>query len=366
MATALPSHESPTGMSSDDTSAVDKWSILRDLADGRAAFGLTDRTLTVLSALLSFHPGRTLSGGAVTVFPSNASLSGRLHGMPESTLRRHLAALIDAGMIARHDSPNGKRYATRDGQGQIDRIFGFDLRPLFLRVAEISGAAETARQDQRLVRRTRQSIALLLRDASTMLEFMADCDDQETSKSRERLDELRRLLRRKLGLKSLLELEAALQHLVVEIRPNDPKSQELSANDAQNERHQHNIDSDIPDSESVEERQRDEMPPLRLILKAAPEIESYAPEPVKDWRDLSRLADFIRPMMGITLETWQTARSNLGERKAAAALACILQRFSQIRNPGAYLRRLSTTNDFRVGPMVMALLRSHERAISGS
>lgn len=360
MPAGLRTGECTTGTSFDQTSAVDKWSILRDLADGRAAFGLTDRALTVLSALLSFHPARALSRGALIVFPSNASLSGRLHGMPESTLRRHLAALVEAGMILRHDSPNGKRYATRDGRGQIDRIFGFDLRPLLLRAAEISLAAEAAREDRRLVRRTRQSIGLLMRDAGAILEVGVECGNPETRDPRARLDELRRLLRRKLDLKSLSDLESALRRLVDEIRPHDPETQRLSVNDIRNERHHQNTDPEIPESESAEERQDAETLPLPLVLKAAPEIESYAPEPVKDWRDLSRLAEFVRPMMGITGETWQSARRSLGERTAAVALACILQRFSDIRNPGAYLRRLSATADFRVGPMVMALLRSRD------
>ena len=60
----------------------------------RATFGLTDRNPAVLSALLSFHPARKLGDGLLTVFPSNASLGARLHGMPESTLRRHLVAGI--------------------------------------------------------------------------------------------------------------------------------------------------------------------------------------------------------------------------------------------------------------------------------
>ncbi|WP_167623532.1 plasmid replication protein RepC [Paracoccus sp. AK26] len=144
--------------------SVDKWSLIQDLTDGREALGLTDRNLSVLSALLSFYPGRELRSGALTVFPSNASLSARLHGMPESTLRRHLAALCQASLINRCDSPNGKRYATRDGQGRIDRVFGFDLRPLLDRAAEIAEAAEDARETRRLVRKTRQSISLLLRD----------------------------------------------------------------------------------------------------------------------------------------------------------------------------------------------------------
>ena len=118
--------------------ARDKWAVMRDLTVARAAFGVSDRDLAVLNALLSFHPHPTLAEGDGTiVFPSNASLSERAHGMPESTLRRHLAALVKSGLVIRHDSPNGKRYARRAGE-QLQVAFGFDLRPLLLREAERS------------------------------------------------------------------------------------------------------------------------------------------------------------------------------------------------------------------------------------
>ncbi|MDN5568462.1 MAG: replication initiation protein, partial [Paracoccus sp. (in: a-proteobacteria)] len=74
----------------------DKWALLRDLTAARSAFGVSDRDLAVLAALMSFHPGAKLTDDhGLIVFPSNASLSERAHGMAESTLRRHLAALVN-------------------------------------------------------------------------------------------------------------------------------------------------------------------------------------------------------------------------------------------------------------------------------
>ena len=94
----------------------DKWALLRDLTIAAEDFGLGHRPLSVLKALLSFWPERELPGtpGGAIVFPSNRALSERLSGMPESTLRRHLAALTARGIIHRHDSANGKRFARRD------------------------------------------------------------------------------------------------------------------------------------------------------------------------------------------------------------------------------------------------------------
>lgn len=340
---------------------VDKWAILQDLTDGREAFGLTDRNLSVLSALLSFYPARELSGGVLTVFPSNSSLSGRLHGMPESTLRRHVAALVDAGMIRRHDSPNGKRYATRDGRGRIDRVFGFDLTPLLLRAAEINDAATAARDTSRMIRRTRQTIALLMRDAMQLLNHAENVANQDNG-ARPDMAEMHRALRRKLDLTALSEIEAALRKLLGD-RHGCRQTPRMSGNDSQNERHQQKTDSDHLESEETktEEYAGDDLP-LAVVLKAAPEISTYAETPVRDWHDLIRITDFLHPMLGVTREIWQLAQRNLGRSNAAIALACMLQKFSSIRTPGAYLRKLATTDNFRVGPMVKALLRRDDLA----
>jgi replication initiation protein RepC len=47
----------------------------------------------------------------------------RAHGIAGTTLRRHLAALVDAGLIERRDSPNGKRYAHRGRGGEIEAAY---------------------------------------------------------------------------------------------------------------------------------------------------------------------------------------------------------------------------------------------------
>ena len=135
---------------------VNKWDILRALAASRHAFDLSDRDLSVLQALVSFHPATILGSddSDLVVFPSNAAICERLNGMPCLTMRRHLARLVQAGILVRRDSPNGKRYARRYGGERV--AFGFDLTPLVLRETEILAAAETARAAVEHQRRLRE------------------------------------------------------------------------------------------------------------------------------------------------------------------------------------------------------------------
>ena len=94
----------------------------------------------VLNALLTFHPETVLSGDNLVVFPSNEQIALRAHGMPSSTMRRHLAQLVDARLLIRRDSPNGKRYARKGREGAISQAFGFDLSPLVARADESWGS----------------------------------------------------------------------------------------------------------------------------------------------------------------------------------------------------------------------------------
>src|SRR5579871_5700249 len=71
--------------------AVHKWNVFRAICAAKAKIGVNERALGVLNALLSFYPETALSGEDLIVFPSNASLALRAHGMAPATLRRHLA-----------------------------------------------------------------------------------------------------------------------------------------------------------------------------------------------------------------------------------------------------------------------------------
>jgi replication initiation protein RepC len=62
---------------------VNKWELLRELSKAQAAFGVSERDLTVLQGLLSFFPDDALGGNAeMVVFPSNKAICERLNGMP--------------------------------------------------------------------------------------------------------------------------------------------------------------------------------------------------------------------------------------------------------------------------------------------
>ncbi|MFI0397388.1 plasmid replication protein RepC [Paracoccus jiaweipingae] len=356
----------------------DKWAVLRDLTTARAVWGVSDRDLVVLSALLSFHPARDLADDdRLIVFPSNAALSDRAHGMAESTLRRHLSALVRAGLILRRDSPNGKRYATRDISGALDRVFGFDLRPLLVQAPRIAAQADHARAQALALRRQREGVVIRLRDAAKLLAWAQDHSPAPLDRLTTALAGLQRALRRKPEAQALRELDAAavdLHRAITQVLPKE--TSEMDGNDVENGRHYQNSNPDTFESEPCPDGQKhpaaapplppapapDEPPiPLGLVLKATPEIRDYAPDGIRNWQDLLRTADFLRPMLGISSDAWRRAVTSMGKANAAITLACILQRAGQIMRPGGYLRALTDKAEagaFSPAPMVMALIRA--------
>ena len=365
--------------------AVDKWQVFRDLTVARKQFGLSGRSLTVLNALLSFFPQTELSGdGPLIVFPSNRVLGERAHGISEATLRRHLSALAEAGLILRHDSPNGKRYARHDTTGALSVAYGFDLRPLFVRAPEIASAAIETREAALQLRRLRDSVVLHLRDVRKLLDFLGteqapvlSCSDATL------LDDLPRLLRRKADPAMLARAAGKLQALrdtLAEHASGHTATARTNGNDAQNERHiqVQKKDSHEQKGTSVAEpgappRTSSEPPSdtitlsLPRILALCPTLSQYAPFPVTDDHSLFGAARGVAPWIGISAETWQHAVHIMGRRDAAATVAALLEKKAAIRSPGAYLRSLSRKaieGRFSVSRMLASLESRRQPALA--
>ncbi|MEM9969281.1 MAG: plasmid replication protein RepC [Pseudomonadota bacterium] len=363
---------------------IDKWALFRDLCTARHTYDVTDRDLTVLNALLSFHQAKRLSDNDnLIVFPSNKALSERAHGMAESTLRRHLAALTHAGLIQRHDSPNGKRYAARDGGGDVIRAFGFDLRPLLVRAADITRAAAEAEAAAERLRRLREEVVVMKRDALKLCLYGQESGADGPWEAHQRaLFDIHKLLRRKMSAEALEQLVITLKAMLAIINAH-LQTKEMSGSDVNTERHLQNSNKDSSVLEPCLEKQRGEVGdqedtappeetqqpepnlPLALVVKACPDILPYAQDDLRHWHQLVALAGFVRGMMGISPDAWAKAQRAMGPEVAAITVAGILQRVAEINCPGGYLGALTRKAEdgaFSPGPMIMALLNTGQRS----
>jgi replication initiation protein RepC len=359
---------------------ADKWQVYRNLCEGRALIGVGDRALAVLAGLLSFYPDDELSEeNGLVVFPSNKQLSLRSHGMADATLRRHLAALLECGIILRRDSPNGKRYARKGRGGDVEDAFGFSLAPLLARAEEFREAAERIRAESRALKLMRERITLQRRDIGKLIEVAIEegaPGDWGSLWRRFRaiVDQLPRratvidLEPFAIKLDAIRdEVDSALKTLMNTKNPN--------ANESQNERQQSDSNTnDIFEFEpafekaraTVEPRPRTQEPPktypLGLVLKACPEIIDYAAAGMGSWRDFMATAAAVRGYLGVSPSAYEEACHVMGPETAAIVIACILQRAQHINSAGGYLRALTEKareGEFSVGPMLMAALNAN-------
>lgn len=363
-----------------------KWKLFRSVCEARRDLCVSDRALTVLDALLTFLPDDELSGSAsLVVFPSNVQLSIRARGMTPATLRRHLAMLVDAGLIARKDSPNGKRYARRGKGGEIDEAFGFNLAPLLARADEIEAVAERLRLEREHLRLAKERLSICRRDigkliaAATLEEVPGDWTSL--------FGAFRRVVDGLPRQATLLEVEAALRQLedirsgVVNQLENHVKARNTGANESQSERHIQDSDPEslfeIEAANHHEEIQQSgpetfvtqtgggEYAPsainLGAVLKACPQVNSYGPNgAVRNWQDLAAATEIVRTMLGISRSAYHDAVLAMGAEGAAIVTACILEGAERINSPGGYLRSLTLRarhRSFQPGPMLQALLR---------
>ena len=363
--------------------AADKWKIFRDASAAKELLGIQSNSLAVLDALLSFYPDNELRQDAqLIVFPSNVQLALRAHGMAGATLRRHIAMLVESGLIVRKDSANGKRYARKDGTGQIENAFGFDLSPLLARSEELAMLAQQVMADRAALRTAKESLTICRRDVRKLItaamEEGAEGDWQAIEDVYVALVGRIPRIPTLADTTSILEEMQMLQEEVINRLEIQTNSRKYSSNHAHIERHIQNSNTESltelePRSDQEQGAKPGCNPPIeRRADKGVPVSSGFAGMPldwrlragggIASWRDLMAAAVVVRSMLGVSPSAYQGACEAMGPENAAAAIACILERANFINSAGGYLRdltRRSEKGEFSLGPMLMALLKAN-------
>jgi len=362
---------------------VNKWQVFQHIREARDLLGATDRALAILNALLSFHRETELSAdGALIVWPSNEQLMARANGISAATLRRHLAVLVDCGLIIRKDSPNGKRFARRGRAGEIEQAYGFDLAPLVARAEEFSQLAEAVQAEKKAFRVAKERLTLLRRDIVKMID--AAVKEKVPGNWGRVLQSYQTIIMRlpRLAPRQVVDdICADLLTLHVEIREaleSFAKSQNLNAYESQSERHiqtphRDSISESKSDGndgeangEAAENDNTSSLPKrdlsLGIVLNACPDIRDVAPQrEIRHWRDLLSAAETVQRMLGVSPSAWAEACETMGQQQAAITMAAIYQRADRIGSHGGYLRRLTDRarqGKFSIWPMITALIKA--------
>lgn len=312
--------------------------------------------IVTLKALLSFLPP---DAEVHMVFASNKSICARLGNVPEKTFRRHVERLKEAALLRRDDSPNCKRYVRRNTIGQITRIFGFDLSPLFEKIEELEIRARLKALDAHERASKKEEASLLI----SALEKRSQALGEDLS---EQIAEMRNALRRKSTDTTMIEEILTGLRALLEVDPIDveqgARAAKMTASDGQIDRHYQKTNKDPLESEStqpVDDRPGGEVG-MCIENGASPEVETetdmpglaetkarcegamtMAPEPIDSWHQMAAFGAFLAPQLGIGPDVWRDAARQMGPARAAVAVLCMTETFGRISNPGGYLRSLA-------------------------
>ena len=332
-------HPSDRGHHTDD-----RWDILTDIVIAKDIYGLTSQDITVLRALMTFLPKGHQPH--MIVFPSNRTITERTEGMHPRTIARHLKALVEAGMIERRQSPNGKRYRKRNGDSGFAHVFGLDLMSCFKRRDEIHDTADACREQTMRIAFLREELSLIRAQLVTM------------SLAPEICDEIRKIMRR---VPDLMALEVLRSEALIAL-PCPSVADNLTVIDRQNVCHQQRSNKDYNDSDQrklmtvVSEanavtcnetsddgddtNDANTMPELFDLVESCPNATFVAQSPIRTWPDVHRLSWQLSSMLGINQDLMLKATEALGKDGLAVTILCLCQKSESIRSYGGYLRSL--------------------------
>ena len=374
---------------------VHKWKIFHAICAARPRLGVSERSLSVLNALLTFHPETALDR------------RGRSHRLPIQSSAlvarpRHagLHAASSSGRAGRRwprsfDATARTANATRARMAPARSSLRSVLICRHSSFAQKSSRAwrPTVETEARALKLVRERITLCRRDIAKMIATgieegvptrrggQGPADWQEVHAAfRAIVDQIPRTATRQ-QLEPIAEELSQLADDVLNLLETHIKSKNLSANESHIERHIQNsnpnpsIDLEPslqegraaraepkPQPSSVAEGSY----PLGMVLNACPDIVDYAKGGISNWRDFLATAAVVRSMLGISPSAWEEAQTVMGEMQAAVVVACILQRGTAIRSAGGYLRgltRKAEAGEFSLGPILMSQINSrlHEK-----
>ena len=327
------------------------------------------------------------AGQRPIVWPSNDLLIEQT-GFSLSALKRYIRRLAEAGLIAFHNSPNGKRWGRRSADGTIMEAYGFDLSPMAEQAHHFDILHQRLAAERDLARKLKREITALRRGIAANIALLSEHASMPADALLARFDELLIQMPRKTADPAVLASAIALfstldqdvRDAIIGHHDNDetadlqkighggdpyahadgaPTGAEFGPHIQSTKQHQ-DIDCNAvqPSDQKRQGKQPDDSDVLHtdgsnddvpkeaitpsIVFRTCPEFASWSHDGIhipRGQRHLFETAERVRPMIGISETQWQSACRDLGEVNASAALAIIVDKTASgaIRSPAGYL-----------------------------
>jgi replication initiation protein RepC len=328
--------------------------LLAALKAAAPRLGIAPRLVHAVDWLFRFtQPQDWGKGGRPVVWPS-ASMQQEALGLSPTQVKEINRRLIELGLVAMKDSPNGKRYGRRDPKGRITEAYGFDLAPIATRHAEFRRHAEEGRAERLALGRLRRRATIARKAIAQILETVAEyaIEGEEWITLARESEALARALRgvdrvdeMEMGVKSLERRQTAARErleTLLGVVDSDPMG-------AENRPHIYNYKPSLdPNKDTVNaakecsgaggegisqspapvQPKRPEKGMVHGIrpdelVRLTPKLKPYLRRPNPTWPDIIDAADWLRHDLGVSKSLWGNACLAMGRELAAVALAIV-------------------------------------------
>jgi len=370
--------------------------LLAALKAAAPRLGIAPRLVHAVDWLFRFtQPQDWGRGGRPVVWPS-ASMQQEALGLSPTQVKETNRRLIELGLVAMKDSPNGKRYGRRDPKGRITEAYGFDLAPIATRHAEFRRLAEEGRAERAAMGRLRRRATIARKAIIQILETAAEyaIEGEEWITLARESEALARALR---GVERVDEMEAGVTSLerrqtaarerlenLLGVVETDPKG-------AENRPHIYNYNPSLdPNKDTViaaeecsggggegvsqspapVQPKRPEKGMVHGIrpdelVKLTPKLKPYLRRPNPAWPDIVDAADWLRHDLGVSKSLWGDACVAMGRELAAVALAIVSTKAAEHfrTSPGGYFHGMvakAIAGELHLERTVWALRRASE------
>lgn len=347
-----------------------------------AKIGLIDK-LFAFTATVDWNDRSALK----IIWPTNELLARRL-GIQISTLKHHLAGLVEAGIISYSDHPTYQRKGRRDATGRIVEAYGIDLSPIAARYSEFLSVFEASEHEARQRKQLSDKRTIIRRQIEATFSLWQSengCFDENWSQLFNRLNETRQLRAYKTA--QLAEIVGELLAILTEakqrfqdfyssrnLHPSEPKFRPLqtteesqysvSCNGELNcANAQYSFSLSTSGATALEEKPKatsETVKPARktavdsdldddivsiclpVMRNAMTNLMEMLPDVFDHWSSLRSSAETLCRLCYINPQVYRQAVARLGQDKAIVALALTAERSAagSVTNAGGYLRAL--------------------------
>lgn len=316
---------------------VEKATLARVLKRTAPALRITGTAYHVLDILLGLVQKRDLLEGAMPIVAISNEKLAEFVCRSTRSVSRALKTLVEAGILAYKDSPNGRRFVKRNQGGKMEYGYGLDFAPACHKIAELEKLADNFHERLKQDKQAKRAITSKARSIADMGEFLGVAFEEIRTELNailaaeislnQRCDAIGKLHAHALSLSNQFALEIETKEQLT--------SEKLLSAQVSNLEGVHTTKAQLKPSSYLLLNALEGVS-IGLLELASKEVTDVLEMQLSNWSDLFSRCDELRLLIGLSEAGWVGSCSAQGKHLAAACLLIVAEK--SLRDPLAIER----------------------------